>query len=173
MYILILLIIDQVAKWLVKANLQPCFIYGENIPILKYIVNFTYVENTGAAFGMMNKFTVLLSIFTAVIISLFIYEYYKKIRKGNSILLKISFILMISGALGNLIDRVFRGYVIDFIDLSFMEFAVFNFADCYITIGCITLMIYILFFMDPNKKEKEIIEDKKEKEEKKKEKEEK
>ena len=154
LYIIILLIIDQVAKWLVKASLQPSSIYG----VIKHVISFTYVENRGCAFGMFNGGTIYLIIFTLLVIAAFLYKYIKDIRHSNSISLKMSFILLLSGAIGNLIDRVFRGYVIDFINLEFVDFAVFNLADCYICLGCAFLVIYILFVMKEdkvtNKKEK-------------------
>ncbi|MCQ2910772.1 MAG: signal peptidase II [Clostridia bacterium] len=142
--IIILLIIDQVAKWLVKASLQPSSIYG----VIKYIFSFTYVENRGCAFGMFNTGTFYLIIFTLLVIIALLYEYMKNIRYSSSIVLKQSFILLLAGAIGNLIDRVCRGYVIDFINLEFVDFAVFNLADCYICIGCALIVIYILFVMN-------------------------
>lgn len=151
MYIITLLIIDQVAKWLSKSYLQPSSIYG----VINGILSFTYVENRGAAFGMMKGWKYALIGVTLVTIAYLLYLYIKRVRKGSSKLLKVSFNLIIAGALGNLIDRIFRGYVIDFIQCDFIDFPVFNVADICICIGVGLLFIYLIFiYKEPDKKEK-------------------
>lgn len=109
------------------------------------MLSFTYVENRGAAFGMMTGKQIFLIVVTIVALIYLIYKYYKDVRKSKDKLLKAGFILIISGAIGNLIDRIFLGYVIDFIKLEFIDFPVFNFADIYVSIGCIIISFYILF----------------------------
>lgn len=149
MYIITLLIIDQVAKWLSKSYLQPSSIYG----VIKGLLSFTYVENRGAAFGMMKGWKYALIGVTLVTILYLLYFYIKKVRKGSSKILKVSFNLIIAGAVGNLIDRIFRGYVIDFIQLDFIDFPVFNVADICICVGVGLLFIYLLFiYKEPEKK---------------------
>ena len=151
MYIITLLIIDQVAKWLSKSYLQPSSIYR----VINGLLSFTYVENRGAAFGMMKGWKYALIGVTLVTISILTYYYFKKVRKGPSKLLKASFNLIIPGALGNLIDRIFRGYVIDFIQLDFIDFPVFNVADICICVGVGLLFIYLLFiYKEPETEEK-------------------
>ena len=151
MYIITLLIIDQVAKWLSKSYLQPSSIYG----VIQGLLSFTYVENRGAAFGMMKGWKYALIGITFVTIAYLLYLYVKKVRKSTCKLLKVSFILTIAGALGNLIDRIFRGYVIDFIQLDFIDFPVFNVADICICIGVGLLFIYLIFiYKEPDKKKK-------------------
>ena len=103
----------------------------------------TYVKNTGAAFSSFSGNTVILSVLTSVIIVACLI--YLMMRKSHSIIADISLILVISGGIGNMIDRAFRGYVIDFIYVECINFPVFNVADCYITIATAVLFILFLF----------------------------
>lgn len=129
---------DQLIKLVVERNLQPIgtaeFING--------FIGWNYVRNTGAAFGSFSQSTTLLTVVTgAVILAGIILIATKKIRSKFYLTCAV---LIISGGLGNLIDRIFRGYVIDFIDVQFTDFAVFNFADILVTVGSIALMIYVI-----------------------------
>lgn len=129
---------DQLIKLVVERNLQPIgtaeFING--------FIGWNYVRNTGAAFGSFSQSTTLLTVVTgAVILAGIILIAAKKIKSKFYLTCAV---LIISGGLGNLIDRIFRGYVIDFIDVQFTDFAVFNFADILVTVGSIALMIYVI-----------------------------
>lgn len=129
---------DQLIKLVVERNLQPIgtaeFING--------FIGWNYVRNTGAAFGSFSQSTTLLTVVTgAVILAGIILIATKKIKSKFYLTCAV---LIISGGLGNLIDRIFRGYVIDFIDVQFADFAVFNFADILVTVGSIALMIYVI-----------------------------
>lgn len=129
---------DQLIKLVVERNLQPIgtaeFING--------FIGWNYVRNTGAAFGSFSQSTMLLTVVTgAVILAGIILIATKKIKSKFYLTCAV---LIISGGLGNLIDRIFRGYVIDFIDVQFTDFAVFNFADILVTVGSIALMIYVI-----------------------------
>lgn len=129
---------DQLIKLVVERNLQPIgtaeFING--------FIGWNYVRNTGAAFGSFSQSTTLLTVVTgAVILAGIILMATKKIKSKFYLTCAV---LIISGGLGNLIDRIFRGYVIDFIDVQFTDFAVFNFADILVTVGSIALMIYVI-----------------------------
>lgn len=129
---------DQLIKLAVERNLQPIgtaeFING--------FIGWNYVRNTGAAFGSFSQSTTLLTVVTgAVILAGIILIATKKIKSKFYLTCAV---LIISGGLGNLIDRIFRGYVIDFIDVQFTDFAVFNFADILVTVGSIALMIYVI-----------------------------
>lgn len=129
---------DQLIKLVVERNLQPIgaaeFING--------FIGWNYVRNTGAAFGSFSQSTTLLTVVTgAVILAGIILIATKKIKSKFYLTCAV---LIISGGLGNLIDRIFRGYVIDFIDVQFTDFAVFNFADILVTVGSIALMIYVI-----------------------------
>ena len=144
-YILYLIIpffvaIDQGIKLLVVKYLEPIGTY----PVIQDVLHFTYLENRGAAFGSFegNKFIL---IFVSGII-LFVSFFLISTKKIQNIFYKICFSFVISGGIGNLIDRIFRGYVVDYIDFRIINFAVFNFADILISLSSISLIIYIVFF---------------------------
>ena len=112
-------------------------------------------KNTGAAFNLFSNVTWLLTLLSAVlVVGLFIALY--KTRKVPSVLLKLSLMFIIGGAIGNMIDRIFLGYVRDMIEFTFVKFAVFNVADSFVTIGAILLGVYLLFYWDKEKKNKQM-----------------
>lgn len=129
---------DQVIKFIVERYLQPVgtaeFING--------FIGWNYVRNTGAAFGSFSENTTLLSVVTGVVLLVGIILIATKKIKSKFYL--ACAVMIISGGLGNLIDRVLKGYVVDFIDVQFTDFAVFNFADILVTVGSIALMIYVI-----------------------------
>ena len=141
--VVLILLIDQVSKVVISSKLSP----GESIPIIKDILHITFVKNTGAAFGLFKDstfFFIVVSVFAVVIIgSIFL----KAVRNGifyDNFLFNFGLILIMSGALGNLIDRARLRYVVDFIDLRIWP--VFNFADTSITIGTALLAISFAIF---------------------------
>lgn len=113
------------------------------IEVIKNILYFTYVENRGAAFGIMqnNRWFFI----TVTLILIFIMVLYILKSKPKNIILKLSLSFVIGGGIGNLIDRIAKGYVVDFIDVRIINYPVFNIADCFIVIGALLLCIYILF----------------------------
>ena len=138
-------VLDQITKYLVIKNISPT----QFVEILPGILEFVYVENTGAAFNILSGKLGLLSIISvAFAIGVVIYMIMKK---PQSKLFRIAALLLFAGAVGNVIDRIFRGFVVDFIRVEFIDFPVFNVADIFITIGAVLYIIYILFF--DNKKE--------------------
>lgn len=131
---------DQLAKLLVITNLSAT----DSIHILPGLFDFVYVKNTGAAFSILSNNTALLSIISVIFcIGVCIY-WYK--TKPQSMMFRLALTLLFAGALGNAIDRIFRGFVVDFISTAFMQFPVFNIADIAITFGAAILVIYLLFF---------------------------
>lgn len=128
---------DQVIKFIVERYLQPVgtaeFVNG--------FIGWSYVRNTGAAFGSFSESTTLLSVVTGVVLLIGIILIATKKIKSRFCL--TCAVMIISGGLGNLIDRIVKGYVVDFIDVQFADFAVFNFADILVTVGSIALMIYV------------------------------
>lgn len=108
------------------------------------LINLTYLENRGAAFGILQDKRILFVILTIAIV-LYLMYYFITNLKSNPLVLNIAFSLIISGALGNFYDRLFQGYVVDFIEFAFVDFPVFNIADILVTVGCGLLIIYILF----------------------------
>lgn len=132
---------DQITKYLVVQNI-PLRGYVEAIPGLFHL---TYVQNTGAAFSMLQGarwlFVVMFLLLTAAIL----YDFAKKSLPFTK-LERWLIVCIYAGGLGNIIDRVRLGYVVDMIELDFMDFAVFNVADCFITCGCILLLLHLVFF---------------------------
>lgn len=137
-FIAILLIaFDQISKYLVVNNMT----LSQSIPVIRNIFHITYVINYGAAFGIFKNQRVFFILITIVILAILI-VIYKQINFHNK-LSKIAFTLVISGALGNLIDRIRLGYVVDFFD--FRIWPVFNIADMSIVIGAILLSVFLVF----------------------------
>ena len=132
---------DQFTKALVVANIP----LGGHVAFLPGFLDFTYVRNTGAAFssfeGMQWLFALIFLVFTLGIF----YEYFRK-RMPFSNFERWMIAAIYAGGLGNMIDRLRLGYVVDMIETQFMEFPVFNVADCFITCGCIALFVSLGFF---------------------------
>ncbi|MBO7253547.1 MAG: signal peptidase II [Oscillospiraceae bacterium] len=131
--------VDQFTKYLTVANIA---LYAD-VPFLPGVLQLTYVRNTGAAFssfeGQQWLFAVIFVVFTGMIL----HEYYKK-PMGFTGFERWCIAAIYGGGLGNMIDRVRMGYVVDMIQTTFMDFPVFNVADCFITCGCILLMGHLL-----------------------------
>lgn len=133
-----LIAIDQITKYLTVSYLKPL----GNIDLIPDIFSLTYVENRGAAFGIMQNarwFFICLTIIVLVALSVYIIK-----KKPQGKILRISFALIYSGAIGNLIDRLFSGFVVDMLRVHFFDFPVFNFADCLVVIGTILLCFQII-----------------------------
>ena len=130
-------ILDQLTKWLAVVYLQ-----GEpSFPLWKDVLHFTFVKNEGAAFGILKDQRWIFMIFSTVaIIGMLIYLF-KFTPKSRW--MRISIAMLIGGGIGNMIDRLLLGYVIDFIDFTLIDFAVFNVADSFVTVGA-ALMIVLL-----------------------------
>ena len=136
----LLVLADQIVKFFVCSYLSQ----SDSIVIIPHTLNFIYVKNTGAAFSIFSDKTVVLGIISVIFCILVLC--YWHFKKPSHALLKLSLTLLFAGALGNAIDRVFRGFVVDFIETAFIKFPVFNVADICITVGTAFLMIYLLFF---------------------------
>ena len=141
---------DQIIKYFILLYLKPVGSVGA----INGFLEWNYVENTGAAFGSFSGNTALLSIITAVIIIAGIAAII--LKKINNKFLLVTATVIIAGGLGNLIDRIFRGYVVDFIKVLFIDFPVFNFADILVTCGSFMLIIYLIIdiYKDSRKKSK-------------------
>ncbi len=147
----IIVVGDQFVKYLTTLN----FSSGESLDVIPSVFRLTYVENTGGAFSMFSDKSwgiwVLAGISAVAIIAIIIIMF--KARLG--VLGKLSLCFILGGAVGNLIDRLVLGYVVDMFQPLFINFAVFNVADIFITVGGILLVIYILFVHKWKKKGKE------------------
>lgn len=142
-------ILDQATKLLVVNTMD----YGQPIVFIKNIFSFQYIHNYGAAWGMFsNHRWVFMLITSLALIAMPIILYrYRKLH----FLFGLSLSLFIGGAIGNMIDRVFLGYVVDFLEFTFIDFPIFNVADICVVCGAIIMMVYVIFF------DKELLTDKK------------
>ena len=123
----------------------------EDMTIIENFFYFTYVENTGAAYGMFSGNTIMLAIFSIIfIIAFIVYDYYN--HEKNWLYIG-GFSLIVSGAIGNLIDRIFLGYVRDFVSIKLFSF-VFNIADLWVTVGVILFVVSIIYSILKDKKVK-------------------
>ena len=149
--VLLVILCDIVSKYLVVQLLVPL---GRSVTIVPSLLDFTFVKNYGAAFGMMSNSRWIFMSVSVVFICLLVYIL--KQSYSTSKLYNISLAMILGGGIGNMIDRVFVGYVVDFIEVTFVEFAVFNIADSCISIGAVLFAIYLIFFDDAffSKKEK-------------------
>jgi len=132
---------DQISKYLVVQNIP----LGGEVPLIPGLVHLTYVQNTGAAFSMLEGARWLFVVIFLVLTVAVVWETVKKSLPFTR--LERWFIVCIyAGGLGNVIDRVRLGYVVDMIEVEFVRFAVFNVADCFITCGCILLVAHLAFW---------------------------
>ena len=147
LFIAILISFDQLIKLLVENTLSKY----NTVPIIPSVFHLTYVRNTGAAFGILqNKTFFLILVTAAILIGVIIFMV---INKRNNKIFLWSLSLIISGGIGNLIDRIVYGYVIDYIDVRIINFAVFNLADSYVFIGVCFMLFYVLI-LEPKQNQK-------------------
>ena len=137
---LAVVLLDQGTKLLVIHNIAPT----DTISVLPRILNLVYVKNTGAAFSILSGKTFFLSLISLAVCVGIVWYLIKNRPENKLMLLSVS--LVLGGAVGNLIDRMLRGSVVDFFEVIFVDFPVFNVADIAITAGAVLLMIYVLFF---------------------------
>lgn len=130
---------DQITKILTVQNIK---LY-EDIPALTGVFHFTRVHNTGAAWSSFQGMTWLFVLVFAVFAAAIIWEFSKN-RMGFTMFERWCIVAVFGGGLGNMIDRVRLGYVVDMIELEFMQFPVFNVADCFICCGCVILIVHLL-----------------------------
>ncbi len=137
--IIVLTLIDRLTKQIavstVKVDGPADFLFG--------LFQFRYVENTGAAFSSFSNNTEVLTVITLIIIAFCLILLLSK--KLKPLFVNICLLLVTAGGIGNVIDRIMYGYVIDFIEPLFIDFAVFNFADCCITVGAFMLIGYEIY----------------------------
>lgn len=143
----LLVALDQWTKHLAAFYLSS----GKVLPVINHVIDFVYVENRGAAFGFFQNTRWFLVALTVIILIAIIVYILKNKKLDGLLMLSLTFIF--AGGLGNLIDRIIKGYVVDFIRLLFVEFPCFNVADTCVTLGGILLAIYVLFFYKDAKRE--------------------
>lgn len=136
--IFLIIAFDQTTKYFAKSYLYP----DKAVDFIKGFVEFRYAENTGVAFSMFSGgrwFFILLTAVVAVAMAVYMFT-----RAQDNLWLFWTLGVLVAGAAGNLIDRVFLGYVIDFINPLFVDFAIFNIADCAVTLGAVSLIAYLV-----------------------------
>ncbi|ROR29157.1 signal peptidase II [Mobilisporobacter senegalensis] len=140
-WVIVLVIIDQYTKFLAKTNLEN----QDSIAIIKGVFELHYLENTGAAFGMLQDQILLFVIITIITILMILYLYSRIPYEKHFTPLRYILIFIIAGAIGNCIDRVVNRYVVDFLYFKLIDFPIFNVADCYVSISAVLLIILFLF----------------------------
>ena len=133
-------IADQVTKYIVVQNIE----YRDSIPFIKGFMSFYHTRNTGAAFSMFSDNRWVFMVFSAISMAIIIYLLVKEYKRHA--LLNVSLAMVLGGGVGNMIDRIRLGYVVDFFRTDFVDFAIFNVADCFITVGAVLLGVYVVFF---------------------------
>ena len=140
--IIILILADQLTKLWALAELRG----SEGISVITGIFELQYLENRGAAFGILQNHQVLFLLITVLAAVLLTYIYVRIPDDKKYIPLRICYVLLMAGAFGNMIDRAFRGYVVDFFYFKLIDFPIFNVADIYVTVTMVLLMGLILFY---------------------------
>lgn len=141
----VLVVIDQLTKWGIVQNFE---LYEEKVIIPGFFSLF-YIQNEGAAWGIFQGKMMFFYIITLLVVGYLIYMFHQE--KNVTKLVGISFSLILSGAVGNFIDRLVNGYVVDMFRLDFIDFPIFNIADVCLTVGVILMMIHVIFFEKEDK----------------------
>ena len=138
---LVLVAGDQIIKYFVDMYLKPV----GSVLVVKNFLQFSYFENDGAMMGMMSGKTVTMTILAVICLAVIAFVIFSgKIKFGVDY---CCIVLMMSGGLGNIIDRIFRGYVIDYIEVLFVDFYIFNFADCLVTCAAVAIICNQIYEM--------------------------
>lgn len=136
--IVLLIVLDQLVKWTIVSNIK----LGEVKGFIPSIMSLTYLQNTGAAFSILENQQWLFTIITLLVIGGAIWYLIKNIK--GSFWLISGLTLIIAGGLGNFIDRLRQGFVVDMFQVDFINFAVFNVADTYLTFGVLIMLLVII-----------------------------
>ena len=135
--------LDQITKYLTILYLKPI----DTQPLWEGVLHLTYVENTGAAFGMMKDSRwIFMVTSTVAIVGILVYMVYRTYIKKNPLpwMEALSLSLIVGGGIGNMIDRTVLGYVVDMIDFRLINFAVFNVADSFVCVGAGLMVLYLI-----------------------------
>ena len=135
---LLVVLLDYITKRIVSGNM----VLYQSIPVIKGVFNITYVKNTGASFGMMAGARWFFVAVTVILIAAVIYYAVKNKITDKLFLVSASFVVGVG--IGNLIDRIATGAVVDFFDFCLINFAIFNVADCFVVVGVILMAIYYI-----------------------------
>ncbi len=133
------IVLDQLTKYLTVFYLKPI----DTLPLIEDVLHLTYVENPGAAFGMMKDSRwIFMTVSTVAIVGILAYLF---IKRPTSRIECLSLAFIVGGGIGNMIDRFLLGYVIDMIDFRLINFAVFNVADSFVCVGAGIMMVWLLY----------------------------
>ena len=132
---------DIFSKYLVVQLLRPI---GMSVSVIPHVLDFTYVENRGIAFGLLADSRWIFMLVSATLLAVIICVI--KFSKIDHKLFLSSMSLIFGGGIANMLDRIFIGYVVDFIEITFVDFAVFNVADSCVVVGACLLAVYLVFF---------------------------
>ena len=143
----LLVAVDQITKYIALTQLKPI----GSVTFIDGFMDFTFVENRGAAFGIFSGKTWLLLVISIIICAVLVWAMTKMPKTKEYRKLRVTFVLILSGAVGNIIDRALRGYVVDFFEFTFIKWPVFNMADIYVVVGTIFMAVIIMFFMKDEK----------------------
>ena len=135
---ILVVVLDQLSKLIIVNTFE---LY-ESVDVIPGVINFTYVQNTGAAFSLFSDKTLFLIIFTAILMIGCVFVVIKDLFKSSFV--NCSLVICVGGGIGNIIDRIRLNYVIDFIECKLFTFPIFNVADIAITVGAGILCIYII-----------------------------
>ena len=139
--IAVIVFLDQITKYLTIFFLKPL----DTLPLIRDVLHLTYVENTGAAFGMMKDSRwVFMITSTVAIVGILIYMFWKR---PTDKLLCTALCFIVGGGIGNMIDRTLLGYVVDMIDFRLIDFAVFNVADSFVCVGAGLMILHLILDM--------------------------
>ena len=144
---------DQAVKFAVRSNFE----LGGSIPFIPGVLDLTYVQNTGAAFSILRTHTWLLTLTSAAVVLVMCWLIVKGFFKNA--LGRWAAALVLAGGMGNLIDRAVFGFVTDMFKTTFIDFAVFNVADCCITVGVPLLFLYVLLYVGKDEKKEDKTDD--------------
>ena len=136
--------VDQLTKYLTVANID----LFQRVGAWDGVFHLTYVRNTGAAFSTFEGQQWLFALIFVMLTGFLLYEYFKKPMRFTKFE-RFCIAAIYGGGLGNMIDRLRQGYVVDMIETTFMDFPVFNVADCFICCGCVLMMAHLFLFNKP------------------------
>ena len=139
---IVLTVLDQLTKWLAVIHLKD----QEPFVIWKGVFKLEYLENRGAAFGIMQDRQILFAVGAVEIVCLIGFIYGRMPHTSRYYLLRICAVMICAGAIGNMIDRLRLNYVVDFFYFELINFPIFNVADCYVVVACILFAFAILFY---------------------------
>lgn len=142
---LVLILFDQWTKYMVLTHIKPVF----SVPLIPGVLSFTYHENRGAVWGIMQGQIPILIVSTVLILGIVLFVFVRIPDTKKYVWLRIISVLLISGAIGNFIDRVFRHYVVDFIYFELINFPIFNVADIYVCVAAgLLILVSLIIYKD-------------------------